>query len=370
MYSDRFHPFLKFKQNEVHAFAELEDQLKKSIVPFFDYAKRARRKDKDGNFVFEDQSQELHDSIVRNMDALSKKLKVHCRGLSQFYFDDFDLEGELTINGLSCYEYMLNSLQDFSVIPVAGIDRTTQHIISIENCVANGVIANETLAVRICKSDFVEFGSYMGEVEEEIGDLIRKFSSVDLIIDCRVLHQNELQSVEESAIKFINAFVSAFATRKVIIAGSTLPASLSEIVAVKEIEDIDRLEFHIFENVSSKVKDSVSTCLGDYGVVSPEYTDVDDIDPRQFQNRTAPKILYPYENKFHARRGGSIKANGHSQYNVMFQELLNEDFFRGEKYSEGDKFVVERSKQLTPKVMPAIAVKIFQNINMSYLYKG
>src|SRR5690606_13712960 len=101
-------PFLKSKQNEIHALAEMAPELLPSIFPFFDYPKK-----NEGETAI---------NIERSIKALVKKFGKYLKNINGFYFDIYDIDDGIEINGKHIYAFLLEEFSNHPIIPVVSID--------------------------------------------------------------------------------------------------------------------------------------------------------------------------------------------------------------------------------------------------------
>jgi hypothetical protein len=108
---NKYVPFLKAKQNEIKSISELSQQVRAEICPFFDFPKKM-----DGY---------KEDAFIEAMAGIIKRLQKNLGNDFPFYFDNFDLEEGLKVNGNHNYSHMLQQFADMKVIPVVGLDRSS-----------------------------------------------------------------------------------------------------------------------------------------------------------------------------------------------------------------------------------------------------
>jgi hypothetical protein len=105
----RYIPFLKAKRGEFTAMGELAPKVKQAICPFFDFPRKKANYDS-----------ETHADAAQ---SIATSLKKHWGSDAGFYFDDLDINQNLTLKGEHQYAYVLRALQALQVIPVVALDR-------------------------------------------------------------------------------------------------------------------------------------------------------------------------------------------------------------------------------------------------------
>lgn len=106
--------------------------------------------------------------------------------------------------------------------------------------------------------------------------------------------------------------------------------------------------------------------FGDYGCVSPEYSDIELFD-EDMQNVTTAKIIYPYHDRLFIKRGGRVKSDKH-QYNEFAEYIVTRSgFYRGQEYSAGDLYLFQKANYEGKSVTAASIVKPLVNLHLSYM---
>ena len=145
-----------------------------------------------------------------------------------------------------------------------------------------------------------------------------------------------------------------------------IPASISELLTTQSELDIEREEIKVFVSVNEAFKLIKDISFGDYGAVSPEYSDIELFD-EDMQNVTTAKVIYPYSNRIFVKRGGRVKGDKY-QYNEFAEYIINtQDIYRGKDFSKGDLFLYQKANYEGKSVTAASIVKPLVNIHLSYM---
>jgi len=165
-------------------------------------------------------------------------------------------------------------------------------------------------------------------------------------------------------------FSGVYPIRKLIVTGSSIPASIRDVAQVESEVDINRAELEIFNRVGREIGVSFDIVLGDYGTISPNYSDLN-IMPEVMQNVMAPKIIYAFDNFHYIIRGGALKTHPrrYAQYFDLAEILVAKSFYRGEGYSFGDRFLEEKSYGTGSNVTPSSIIKPTVNAHITYMFK-
>lgn len=349
----KYVPFLKLKSNEIMAVKELEDDLRQELTPFFDFPYKKERTEED---------------FKKNAGRMFRSINRHLKDIPYFYLDNFDVDSNLVVDDGNSYAYLLSVFRDLPVVPVISIDRSDDHMHAVSEAKNSGDLKSDVVALRFVAEDFESFDVVADSIKERLGDTFGKFANIDLVLDCRVCSNQVLDSLVSNAINFIQKFTTDYTVNKIIVTGSSIPASIGEILGTQNEVVLPRAELDVFDGVYDVIGDNFNIVLGDYGVVSPIYSDVS-VDLEMILNITTSKIFYTFDRHHYVIRGSAIKthANGFGQYYDHAAVIVNKPFYRGANYSFGDNFIEEKSRSLGSYVTPSTIIKPTVNLHITYM---
>jgi len=352
---DKYIPFLKLKSNEIMALKVLEPSLKQIVTPFFDFPKKVEM---------------TEDVFKRSAQALVKSLNKNIPDIHLFYLDNFDVNSSLIVDGEANYQYLINLLQERFFIPVLSIDRCENHVSAIQKSKESGILKSEIVGLRLCIDDFESFDIIDDEIKDLLSEALTVFESIDLIFDCRVCSHQNSEDIGLFIEDFIRKFSEKYNLRKAVVTGSSIPASISDLLKSGEHGVFDRNELLIFQSVYQRFRDEVELYLGDYTVVSPNYSDVD-LPANVLPNVMTPRIIYSFDGHHYVLRGGALKGHprGRKQYNDFSLEIIKGPYYRGADYSFGDNYLDEKSQNIGADVMPGTIIKPSVNAHITYMMK-
>ena len=348
---DKYVPFLKFKKNEVMTVRELSSDLIEQLTPFFDLPRR--QNPTEANFV-----KQVKDAVA--------DVGRHLSGIRMFYLDNFDIDSGMTVGGNDTYEFILTEFAGLPVIPVTGLDRTASQIKAINDALDAGGIQDGLIALRLNSLDYEDYAVVESELQDLFGAVCSRFTEIDLILDMRVVRAANVTKHIDCISAFAPLFASTFPCRKVIVTGSVLPASIADLISVNSELIVERAELEAFNQIAANLAGSLDLWLGDYTVVSPDYSDVD-MPPEMLRNITAPKVVYSFERYHFIRRGRALRQYGNDQYNDIADELIQKPFYRGAAFSWGDQFFYDKSQSIGSQVTPSTVVKPGVNAHICYM---
>ncbi|HEX2852257.1 MAG TPA: hypothetical protein VHO24_03385 [Opitutaceae bacterium] len=344
-------PFLKAKLGEMNAMSALDPHIRAAITPFFDFPRGKP-----------DYTAETYEAAAR---SIAKGLKAHWGTDRECYFDDFDVGQKFTVKGEPQYAFMLKALRDLKVIPVVGLARTS-HNAAVAQLKQSGDLVSDTVAFRVEHDDFEDFKVKAKEIGDELGAIFKKFKTIDLVLDCRLCSGMKAEETAPQIAAFVKQLAQAYNVRHVIVTGSSIPATIRDVVKSKTSEIVPRHELAII--TKARKLSAVPITPGDYATVSPFYSD------KQFkkeilQKVTVPRLIYSFDHSHYIRRGASLDAGGHDQYFGMTNELLAQKFFRKD-YSFGEAYFAEKTKRIGNRANNASVVKPSIVAHITYMVMG
>lgn len=350
---DNYVPFLKFKVNEIGALSTLEPETQKRTYPFLDLPKK------------EGMTEITFNTMIEKAKASFSR---HLKNFPAIFLDNFDIDDSIKIAGLENYSAVIDAFgSDSKFVPVIGLDRPQARNDIVFQAKSNGIISGQTIAIRLQPEDFQSFTV----VEHDLLEFQRQgnglFNHWTIVLD------NRLCAAIDTAVRSaqINKFLADAAGKinidAVIISGSSIPASISELTKVLTETHHPRKEIDIYRNVI-KSKHNLSIFLGDYTVVSPLYSDIN-IPPEAMQNVIAAKIIYSYSDVHYIVRGGALKTHARQrlQYNDIAAKIVAQPFYRGMGYSAGDLYLYEKSKFMGAGITPGSILKPTINAHITYM---
>lgn len=352
MAKTKYTPFLKLKANEVGAVAALSDEVRDSIVPFFDLPMKKGI------------TSAAFSSMV---DKSARKIELNLGETSPFFLDNFDIPDAITVAGKVNYSYVIEAFSDLSFIPVVGLNRSTAHNQAVFDGKSAGRIASSKIAVRLVEDEFDEFDLLEDELSELMEQVVDSFDECVLILDCRLCLNQDPTAKALRIHKFIKKAQATYSFVEIIVTGSSVPASIGLVAKTVQESELSRVELQIFAGLRALGRiDHIG--LGDYTVVSPHYSEVT-LPGEMLLNISAPKVMYAHENVYYISRGGALKthARGNHQYNDICADLIAMPFYRGEDYSAGDLFIAQKAAMVGKMVTLSNIVKPTVNAHITYM---
>lgn len=356
----KYMPFLKFKQNEIQAVFGLKADIHPFTLPLFDIPK--------------DKKQVVEVDLISRVAKGLKQLDQHAKNIPKlkFFVDNYDLDDSVLVKGVPQYRYILSQFLNHNVVPVLAFDRVPEHnVAALEFCRDN----IDRAGIRLQFEDFQSYALIKARLGKVLADLISVgVKTTYLIFDCRLVgDQNQARELKEAIEKFYAKCSVDFDLSYYVVTGSVIPANITLLMGTKSNRMVPRLEDEIWQDLVAKPNTN-AIIYGDYGIVSPEFSELDM--PVELMSKfSAPKVFYTIKGEFYAERGGQFAGHprGHDQYFDIADNIVSKLYYRGEKYSDGDQYIFERSK-LSPKLpakggAPATWLKATLSAHMTYVVR-
>lgn len=330
--SIKYSPFLKLKQNEVKAIEELDDAVACAIRPLFDIPRTTKNQSEAGVVKRIDMG---HSSLEKLYENLSADVNL------EFYIDNHDIDDDILISGICQYSYILNKFKSYEPIPVLAFDRNPSHNASALNYLAT---TKGKIALRLQREDLESYKLSKPAIDEIMKNVAGcGCEEVHLLIDLRLVSDHISDAVILD--RFLKEICKDYFFDAVISAGSIIPSNISELIKTDASKHEIRKDKEVWDLIQAKH----DVQFGDYGVVSPDYSDAD-LDPKLLRLVSTPKVFYSYLNNFFVVRGSSLHYNpkGNNQFFDIADAIAVEAFYRKAPYSYGDKYINDRST-LSPK---------------------
>lgn len=324
----KYVPFLKLKQNEIQSVGVLDGHIRDQIAPMYDIPRTQKVMGED------EVIDRLRIAEKELGNALEKDINY------KFFVDNFDVDDSVDLGGVPQYRAVLTMLSNYQVMPVLAFDRHPDHNVAALDFVKSRPSAD--VGIRLQMIDIESYNLTKSNLQALWADLaVAKPENVILLIDLRIIEDpvDSKKKVERFVIRFQGDFPGA----KVVISGSVVPASIAGLLPTNSKAHIPREEYKLWRALNSTPAFK-ELLFGDYGVVSPEYSDFE-MEPEYISSRAAPKVFYTYDDNFFIVRGRRFKTHKYRQYFDISDVIVDEPFFRFKTphYSYGEQNIHERS---------------------------
>ncbi|WP_417355020.1 beta family protein [Gallaecimonas pentaromativorans] len=321
----KYIPFLKFKQNEIQGVAQLTPGVRNQIVPLYDVPRSQ-------NIMSEAE-------VLKRIRLASAELKKSKDTKSEYWFfvDNFDIDESINLSGIPQYRYILDSLKDYQLIPVVALDRSSDH-----NVAAFDFIKTKpgSIAVRLQEEDIESYAITKPKLDLLWNDIrTARPDDIILLIDLRIV--KDVAGSQRKVERFLSRFKLDFQVSVTSLSGSVIPGNIANLIGTDDKKHVVREEYRLWRSLTNS-PDYQHILYGDYGVVSPEYSDLD-LDPELMNGVSTPKVFYTHSDKFYICRGRRFKTHGYGQYFDISDDIVSQAFYRGAAYSYGDKYIHDRS---------------------------
>lgn len=360
-------PFLKLKGSEISALKNLHSTHPQiNPEPFFDFPRKKLKKSRrEPDAAIKNKEELFAGDLIR----LHRKFELNLKFLNHFYMDNYDVEDTIKYNGAYNYVGIIDTFGPQGMVSVIGLDRHPDHLAAIKNGLANGSLIVNRVAVRLTQEDFESYALCRTSLIHLLRELYSLFDDVDLVFDCRVCKENSSIILRSQIMAFLVSLKNdGIYFSKTIVTGSTIPASISEIIQTRDEKEVIREEILIYENVSLKSAEVDAVIyLGDYTCVSPEYSDVELFD-EDMDNVTTAKLIYPFDKKILLIRGGKFKTDRGELGKLAKKLIAKTKIYRGKPYSTGDGYLHDKANNIGKPATASTIVPHLVNLHLVYMF--
>lgn len=328
----KYYIFLKTKRGDFNTIKTLNaDNI--GIVPVFDLTAKVA-----GN---------TSPDILKKQDDFCQNIRKFWQQDRLFYIDHNDIA--LTLrhkNGDHPYGFYSNLLAlGFNLGLVTGIDRDDDYQSEVMNILTS--FKNVKVLIRLHIEDISAIRITMPDIMDLYAKLIKKTEYVDFVIDSRIVTIGDIKSYAKKIEKFVNEIENKKIDSLVITTSSSFPASINNYVSTGSIELLPLLEIKLWEMISNIKTNYVSLTYGDYGVVSPDFMEIETTSGKGIP--IVPKITYTFGSNYVVSRGKKTSQHprGYKQYKDMANYFISLNNFRKD-FSFGEKYI-ERISGMTTK---------------------
>lgn len=310
-----YYLFLKSKQGDFNSTKHINNN---EVVPVFDFISGEKEKSK----------------IEAKQEKFIKNIIKHYSKSSLFYIDHYDMELDLryssNIHPYSKYNQLI--ALGYNLGLVTGLDRDIEYQNEIINHLK--IKSNIPVAIRLHHDDISAPNLVIGDIKKLYLELIKYTEKIDLIIDCRIINE-DIDYYFKKIKRFVGYFEKESIDCLVIITCSSIPEKINDIVKTGEAQYIVREEGILWDKIKSIDTEYISFVYGDYGVVSPDFEELDTDGPIPI----VPKITYTFDEKYYLSRGykTNLHPDGFRQYKTLANEVMaikhhRTNFSFGEQY--------------------------------------
>ncbi|MCB2386352.1 beta family protein [Thalassolituus alkanivorans] len=348
--STKYYPFLKLKQNEVAALGSISSNILSDLTPLFDIPKTEKESPTTAQTSVEKGIKFLNKSWDK-----SKNLLIDCKDIIT-----------LSVNNQHIYDYTISRFKEegFNFTPVLALNRDKGHNECVQKHHTQAPFSK--IAIRLERYEIDDFYT----CEAELSALLAHFQgcNITIIIDIAVIHgEKDAQRLITPLTDFIQDISTSNTINysTIVFTSSVISANFNEHTPAKKSSKLPRFEYFLYEQLRRLESNLI---YGDYGIVSPEYSD-SGLPIEFIYQMSTPKLIYTGRNEYYIFRGGSLKTNGNKQYFKLAKEIVSLEEFRGAHYSSGEKFIDQKSKEIGSPSSQGNWYKFLNVSHITYIVK-
>lgn len=325
---------LKIKNGEMLALAEGGRQLREQVVPIFDVVRPTKKV-----------------TTERRVDE-SAKLLIEggwCKPSSKFYVDTYDVPAEAdNVGGMSALEALVRRLSFYSFRPgvCCGFDRGQNADAGLRRLAHDALI--QRLAIRLETHDLLFPTETVDRIRLMLADLKIASTNTLIIHDLRVIDESA-GDLAGMCVRAVREFERHGLAHHTFLASSMWDWSR---LKTNTLTVVPRVDLSVWQAAR---KGGARIAYGDYGVISPNYSDPEDtVIP-------APKLRYTTARHWLISKGEKPRKGENSQYPRLARKVLGHEEFRSNDLSWGHEQLRLLASYGLPPIGHSLGVAIDTN---------
>ncbi|MBN1959315.1 MAG: beta family protein [Deltaproteobacteria bacterium] len=316
-------PILKSKRGEFGALRELASNTRHCLTPLIDVVRMPIDK--------RDQPIDGH------LDKIAENIRDSWGMGRPIFYDVKDLPLDTrTSTGEHPLVYLGERLiaNEIEAIPTIGLDRDDYYIQATHRM----CLVVKSVLLRLEVDDITLPNELSVNIQALLNEIEVQPSATHILIDLGSIRDNDANATAETVLGMLRSLESIQEYASVVVAGSSMPQGLSELVHADTTALLPRNEWDIWQLLQAMPSIPRNLGYGDYGVVHP---DMLDLDPRRITLGAA--IRYTTNNDVLVIRGRAIKSHpdGFGQFYTLAETLVDLPDYRGSSFSWGDSRIYQ-----------------------------
>ena len=338
-------PILKWKRAEQGALAGLKDKNRKYITPLIQFVMPKPKQPKKGERekTEDEQYAEVVAAFEDKILDIPEELSVNWG--KELLFIDFSLIYATTASSLKIksYEKVMTMGEELGLqlVPVLNLsdDLALKQVVCL--------LANKFkrgLCLRVVCSDFMDIADLQKRVNEFVEVSTLEKDEIDILVDIKDIVDGD--GKYDLFIKLSQEIPDINLWRSFVFASGAFPSSLTEC-KIDDENFIPRVDWRQWLSSLEDKKIVRHPAFADYTVQYPVYSEA-----TQFFHPTT-SIKYTLEDAWNIMKGKKQKYELYLAHANLL--IKNDDYFFGEDFSAGDKFIAEKGRHFDKYIKnPAI----------------
>lgn len=316
-------PTLRSKEGELKALKNLKTESCNKLIPFLNITRPE----------FDRESKKDKKTLEKHLSDTADKISKNCESLPVIFVDfDFPDSSELC-GGVHYAVYFFDKLAELGInfIPVTGLDRIDDSVFQ-ESLKTVSKKHKTDIGIRVDRED-LELMEMQHEGILAIAETFGKDkNNIHLLFDLKSITSDDVAPTSKLILEAVGHIEDFETYSTVTIISGGMPLTMAEF-PTNAVSKHPRADWDLWETCTKKIDRDIN--FGDYGIISPEPSDVD---PRIMTR--ASRIRYTEPTHWRIFKGHSLKATKEAIQNPKLANLVVSDkVYRGEKYSFGDAYI-------------------------------
>ena len=298
----RYVPILRWKKGEQDALANLDDEIKDSIMPVLVIAP----------------GEKITSQFMSKIESCWRDREYYFQ-LNESWYSEIESENDY----YSIFQKFYNGLDKDFAIPVINLSEIN---------IVSGHKDNfkHGLCIRVQNNEYELVETVLNDFAKTYGH-----KNIDLLLDLKHIKMEDLYEKTSLIKATVTDIDNITEYRKIIVASASFPKEMSNIDnhTIYKFQRIEKLIHEKMISIAEKI--NFNYVYGDY-VLS-------DLSEVEFAPWISPsfKIRYTYKDSYYFIKGKSLKKGGldYSEVQHCCQLVYNESFYCGVDYSWGDSVI-------------------------------
>lgn len=344
-----YSPIVKWRPAEIKAFTDILDVNKKHILPIIEIVLPSVERSKtvivsEKKTKIRKTNEEIHNEMVskyRNIRLQTIPNEIEKSWGNSKILVDFNLihDGSNTVNlKIESLEKVTNycSEKGLNIIPVIYLN-DNQSLLEKVIKLFNDQFING-ICIRIITSDLKKIDELNEKLDKFIKNSNISINEIDLLVDINYLDDNT-KLIYKSLFLDAQSIYSLKDWKTFIFSSGSFPADVSKHKAEDSPSSEPRLDWQYWLEASKDITTLVrKPIFSDYTIRNPRHSDA------SIFMQSSATLKYSYKNEWLIFKG---EVQNYPQYLAHAYTLVNDtDFFYGENFSAGDKYIADKAKHL------------------------
>ena len=315
-------PFLKGKEGELNALAQLTVEERGVMTPLIDVPPQQVKFERDSQGI----SFQI-ESLDNALDGYAAKIVAAWHSVDECFVDIAGFDPDLRLNGgrHPLTKFFADAKEvNLAAIPVTGPDRDVSQINAVKAVCKKWRLG---AAIRLRGPMLVDPTALTSILPRLIQAIDQEPDHIDLLLDFGELLNSNEEEVEEQARSIVKALTALSDWRSLVLCSGGFPAQISDFIGTQSSGERSRRDWELWHRlVFSEETLTRLPSFGDYGTASADWQSP--FNP--FEMNPSAKVVYATDHQWLIEKGRSFRDFGGAQYRELSAQMkARSEFLKG-----------------------------------------